>query len=320
MISITQIEYILAVDQFRHFGKAAVHCSVAQPSLSLQIQKVEEELGYPLFDREKKPVEPTPKGGLFLEQARVVFAEHQKLVYLSKSEKGVVRGEFELGVIPTVMPYLLPQILAHFSQQYPLVQLNVRELTTDLCIAGLQQGTLDGAILASPLSEKGLKERPMYYEPFFLYAHPNSALLKKKQIRPEDIQANELWLLMDGHCFRNQVLSFCSIEKSGLSLKNIRLLGGSLEVLRRVVVATWGYTLIPLMMKETLSSEEQTHQVRDFASTVPLREISLVYSREQWKSDILTAISDTVEFCLPPNVPRKPPKESQLLDAHGEEK
>jgi LysR family transcriptional regulator, hydrogen peroxide-inducible genes activator len=316
MISITQIEYILAVDRLRHFGKASAFCNVAQPSLSLQIQKAEEQLGYLLFDRDKKPTEPTAKGRGFLEQARVVLAEHQKLMHDAQSEKGLVRGDFELGVIPTIMPYLIPLIIGDFSKRFPLVNLKIRELTTELCISGIRHQTLDAAIVSTPLQERGIKERILYFESFFLYAHPQSEILKIKHLKPEDIQPNDLWLLMDGHCLRNQVLNFCSIKRSQLSLGNIQLLGGSLEVLRQVVNGSWGYTLIPEMMKDSLPISEKETQVRPFSKSLPTREISLVFAREQWKLDILNAIQSCVSACLPRHIAQKPAKSSTVLNIY----
>jgi LysR family transcriptional regulator, hydrogen peroxide-inducible genes activator len=314
MISITQIEYILAVHRFRHFAKASHHCGVSQPSLSLQIQKVEEFLGYPIFDRDKKPVELSSKGTRFVEQANIVLSEHKRLISQSLSEQGVVRGEFNLGVIPTIMPFLVPLIIADFSQKFPEVILKIHELNTELCVQGLRLHNIDGAILATPLSEKGIRERALYYESFFLYAHANDPILKKKSLEAKDINPNDLWLLKDGHCFKNQVLNFCQIDGSMTSLRNINLLGGSLEVLRQVVMGSWGYTLIPEMMKNSLSKSEQENQVRPFSHQNPLREISLVYAREQWKSDILNALEACILRCLPKSIQRKVPAKSTVLD------
>jgi LysR family transcriptional regulator, hydrogen peroxide-inducible genes activator len=302
MISLTQLEYLLAVERLRHFGNAAKECHVAQPSLSLQIQKAEETLGYLLFEREKKPIEPTPKGVRFLEQARVVWAEHQRLMLLAKQDEGRVCGEFHLGVIPTVLPFLVPYFLAEFSKNFPDVTLQIRELTTDICLEEIRHNRLDGAILATPLKEKGIRERPLYYESFWLYAHPNSPHLENAKVHISDIAPEELWLLMDGHCLRKQILSFCNIQRSQSHFHNVRLHGGSLDVLRHVINRSWGCTLIPKMMRDYLSADEKELQTRQFQGAEPLREVSLVFAREQWKSDILNALEDTILSCLPKSV------------------
>lgn len=157
MASLTQLEYIVAVDRLRHFGQAADACHVTQPTLSMQIQKVEDEIGYPLFDRLKKPVAPTAKGQRFIQQAKILLHEHLKLMDLSRSQSGEVQGEIRLGIIPTVAPYLSPLFLENFSKEYPRVQLTVDELKTSEILKKLHDDEIDAGILATPLHEKGLK-------------------------------------------------------------------------------------------------------------------------------------------------------------------
>ena len=224
------------------------------------------------------------------------------------------------------MPFLVPLFIFKFAQSFPLVQLNIRELTTEACIDGLLGGSLDSAILAGPLRERGIKERILFYESFFLYAHENSKILSKSKLKASDIDPAELWLLMDGHCFRNQVLSFCGIDQGPtnlgsantgpVNLKSVKLAGGSLEVLRRVVKSTWGYTLIPEMMLESLTSQERSAQVRPFVQPVPMREISLAFGRQQWKQDIVDALETVVKACLPKQFSGQPGSKNQVLEVH----
>ncbi|MGZ3723386.1 MAG: LysR substrate-binding domain-containing protein, partial [Bdellovibrionales bacterium] len=211
MPSVSQLEYIVAVEKHRHFGKAAEQCHVSQPTLSMQIQKVEEEIGFPIFDRIKKPVVPTAKGLKFIAQAKVLLHEHLKLMDISKNQSEEMSGELRLGVIPTIAPYLLPLFIESFSKEYPNIHLIIDELKTDTIIQLLREDSLDAGILATPLHESGLRERPIFYEPFYLYVAKNHPLNARKRIKEDDLHGDEMWLLQDGHCLRNQVARFCSL-------------------------------------------------------------------------------------------------------------
>lgn len=294
MPSLTQIEYIVAVEKLRHFGKAAKACHISQPTLSMQIQKVEEELNFPIFDRLQKPVLPTEKGRRFIEQAKVLLHEHQKLLQISKQDENTVSGEFRLGIIPTLTPYVIPLFIEEFSKRYPRVQLTIDELKTDSIVQALREDRLDAGILATPLHEEGLKEKPLFYEPFLLYLSPGHPLLKKKAITQDDLDGNEMWLLQDGHCFRNQMIRFCSLNKKQGIFKNIHFEGGNLETLKQIVKNSRGYTLIPWLLGLTLSPAERQNHVREFEKPIPTREISLIYRRNQWKLDILQALEKTL--------------------------
>jgi LysR family hydrogen peroxide-inducible transcriptional activator len=304
MPTLTQLEYIVAVEKFRHFGKAAEACHVSQPSLSMQIQKVEEALGIVIFDRAKKPILPTEKGQRFIEQAKTLLRENQKLLQVAKQDNLEISGQFRLGVIPTLAPYLLPLFIQDFSKLYPKVQLNIDELKTDDIVRDLKEDSLDAAILATPLHEKGLKEKHLFYEEFFLYVGTEHALSKRKKIKEEDLNSNEMWLLQDGHCLRNQVIKICSIRNETGVFKNIHFEGGNLETLRYLVKNSNSYTLIPQLFANTLPENEKKHLVKEFEQPVPSREISLVYRRDQWKADIIFAIEKVLLANLPPELQR----------------
>jgi LysR family hydrogen peroxide-inducible transcriptional activator len=178
MPSLIQLEYIAAVAEHCHFGKAAYACHVSQPTLSQQVQKVEEELGILIFDRTKKPVVCTPQGEVFLEQARLILREHKRLFDIAKTHNREVSGDFHLAVIPTVAVTLIPTFIAHFARKYPKVQLYIEELTTEAILDSLKRDKLDAGIMATPLPEHGFEEAPLYYEPFKLYlrkGHPRLA-------------------------------------------------------------------------------------------------------------------------------------------------
>jgi LysR family hydrogen peroxide-inducible transcriptional activator len=315
MPTITQLEYVLAVEKYRHFGKASAACHISQPTLSVQIQKIEQELNIVIFDRIKKPILATEEGKRFLEQARSVIREHQKLVQISKKSTGEVSGKFRLGIIPTVASSLLPLFVHEFSRKFPKVELYVEEGKTETLIADLRDDRVDGAILVTPLLEADIKEHPLYYDPFVLYLSQGNPLLKKDAVTENDLDGAEMWLLRDGHCFKNQVVKFCSIAaEHDAVLKSIHFQSGSLETLKNVVRKSRGYTMLPALFARSLPEAEYKAHVRRFKPPVPVREVSLAYRREHWKYEIVNAIEKTVAEVVPPELLQKARKEQLLIN------
>lgn len=311
-----QLQYAVAVEKFRHFGKASQACHVTQPTLSQQLQKLEDEVGIVLFDRAKKPILPTPEGQRFLEQARVVLREQEKLLHVAKQavQEGV-RGDFRLGVIPTVASDLLPHFLAPFVKAHPQVRLFIEEMKTETLLHELSGDRLDGAILATPIAGTDYKVHPLYYEPFYVYLSSGHPLLQQRSLTRADLDPAEMWLLQDGHCFKDQVASFCQLPKSAESaLGNIHFQSGSLDTLRRLVQSGQGYTLMPAMMALSFRAAEREAHVRPFRAPVPTREISLIYRRDHWKLAILAAIERTISERLPKYIHSKPEKAMKVLD------
>lgn len=313
MPSLNQLEYIVAVDKLRHFGKAADACHVTQPTLSMQIQKVEDEIGYPLFDRLKKPVVPTPKGQRFIEQSKVLLHEHKKLMEMSKGQSGMLSGDFRLGVIPTLAPYVVPLFIEAFSKQHPKVDLRIDELKTDVIIQKLRDDTLDAGLLATPLGESGVIEKVLFYEPFHLYVSKRHPLSDRKRIKEEDLDSTDMWLLQDGHCLRNQIVRFCSLKNDEGVFPNVHFEGGNIDTLRNIIKKSRGYTLVPALFVETLADSEKRDFVREFERPTPAREVSLVYRRDQWKSDILDALEKSVRAGLPAPVAEFDPKKGEVI-------
>lgn len=314
MINISQLEYLLAVETHRHFGKAAKACHVTQPTLSMQIQKLEEELGVVIFDRSKKPILATEAGEALLRQARLVVSEFKKLHVMAKHQEGVVAGDFHLAIIPTLSTYVIPLVLESFANAYPEVKLHIREMQTDHMIDALEREEVDGGILATPLGVSGIKEDVLFYEPFYLYVHREHALAKKKQVRESDVDGKELWLLEEGHCFRNQVARFCGMRGKKSVLPNVRFESGSLETLKRLVERHMGYTLVPYLAVMTEMPEDSDAVVIPFTKPVPSREVSLVYRREQLKQPILHALKDTILKALPSKLTAVDKRELEVLD------
>lgn len=300
MVTLTQLEYIVAVDRLRHFGRAAKACHVTQPSLSMQIQKAEELLGVVIFDRVKKPVIPTEKGQELIAQAKVVLREHARFLQIGRQSADEVGGEFRLGVIPTLAPYVLPLFLERFSREYPKVRLCIDELKTSDIVRALRDDALDAGLLATPLGEAGLRERVLFYEPFYLYVSPHHPLARKRKVSEDDLAPGDMWLLADGHCFRDQVIKYCEMNPGESAvLCNVRFEGSNFETLRYLIRSGQGYTLLPHLFVESLPADERAAAVKPFEAPIPTREISLVHRRDQWKSDIIGALEGCVRACLP---------------------
>jgi LysR family hydrogen peroxide-inducible transcriptional activator len=312
MMSLTQLEYVLAVDRYRHFGKAAKACFVTQPTLSMQLHKLEEDLGIVLFDRSKKPILPTPSGKAVIEQARSVITEMKKLEMLTKPTSLEVMGDFKLAVIPTMSPYVIPLFLEKFSKKYPKVQLKIEELQTSQILQALEQDEIDAGLLVTPLGVEHLDEQVLFYEPFDLYIHPSHALAKKSKITEEDLDGSDLWLLNEGHCFRSQMIRICSLGKKNSVLKNVEFESGNLETLKRLVELNGGYTLLPRLATFKLPASSRA-LVRPISAPVPAREVSLVVRRLHLKKPILNALRSEILAAVPADLSREKSKKIEVV-------
>ncbi len=297
-MTITQLEYILSVEKYRHFGKAAKACAVTQPTLSMQLQKAEEELGVMLFDRSKNPILPTQEGIKIIEQARHVIREYKKIFSIIDAAQYEVRGEFRLGVIPTLAPYLIPLFAGDFVKRYPEVKLTIEEFKTEEIIELLGRDELDAALLVTPIVGEAFIERVLFHEPFSIFAATDHNLLKKAKVKAGDLDPTDVWLLNEGHCFRQQVLNICKISQDGSLHDNLKFESGNLETLKNMVLHSNGYTLLPKLAVMNLSSEDRKH-VREFHNPIPTREVSLVHNRIFLKEKIITALEAIVIENLP---------------------
>lgn len=300
MPSIPQLEYILAVHKAGHFGRAAAEVGVSQPTLSSQIQKAEAELGITIFDRQAKPVVVTQHGAQLIELARSVVAAHEKLMAAASGGFDQLAGPFTLGVIPTLAPYILPWFLSPFAKRYPNIELTVLERGTDDILVEVAASRMDAAILATPLGEPTIAERVLFYDPFYLYAHPDDPLLQHDSIDVEAIESRQLWLLEDGHCFRAQVINLCGFDERAV-LPSIDFSARSFETLRNLIDAVGGYTLIPETYARTLPRTSRQQRIRTFSDRVPTRQVSLVHHKRNWKGPILDALSALIAEVMPPS-------------------
>lgn len=312
MPSITQLRYLVSIHKTKHFGRAAKECHVSQPSLSAQIQKLEEQLGFIIFDRSKSPVLTTVKGQQVIAQAKIVLAEHKKLEGFA-NEPGEVAGPFHLGVIPTLSPYVVPRFIESFANQHPLVELTISELQTSQIIEALYEDKLDGGLLVTPLNNEKLKERVLFHEPFYLFTY-NDQLLKKGHVKEGDLDPGLAWLLDEGHCLRNQTLRICSRRTRQKVLPNITFASGSLDTLINMTRRSTGYTLLPYLASEQLSPLERANNIRPFSKPVPSREVSLVHRRTYLKEKILEALEKNITDNTPKELKSLKPQTIDIID------
>jgi len=295
-ISLTQLEYVLAIDVYRHFAKAADACLVTQPTLSMQLKKLEEELRVEIFDRSKQPIIPTDAGKEIIEQARIVLREAKKLEQIAKYHDDSLEGSLTIGIIPTLAPYLLPYFLGDFLKKYKKIRLVIQELTTEEIIFKLNKDELDAAILATPLHESDIMEEPLFYEEIKVYAHYNHPLTKKKNLEHEDILREDIWMLSKGNCFRNQVINICA---NPIRMNDqLKYESGSIETLKKMVEMEGGFTLVPELAVLELSSKK-INQVAEFKKPKPLREISIVYARSVAKKKFIDSLKKLIIVSVP---------------------
>lgn len=291
-MTITQLQYVLAVAEYRNFTLAAEKSFVTQPTLSMQVQKLEDELDILIFDRSKKPISITEVGKKLVAQAKNIVAEAERIKDIVDQDKGFVGGDFSLGIIPTVMPTLLPMFLQNFLNRFPKVNLIIKEQNTDEMIRNLQDGHLDAGIAATPLEIEFLKERPLYYEPFVGYVPESHRLANQKQLNTEDLEIDDVLLLQDGHCFREGVINLCK-NKGGNAGDNFQIESGSFETLVNLSNEGMGMTLLPYL--NTLALDERKKEnLKHFQTPSPAREISLIYHKSELKIQIIESLKEVI--------------------------
>ncbi|SHI99231.1 LysR substrate-binding domain-containing protein [Pseudozobellia thermophila] len=291
-MTITQLQYVLAVAEYQNFTLAAQKSFVTQPTLSMQVQKLEDELDVLIFDRSKKPITITEVGKKIVKQAKNIVNEANRIQDIVDQEKGFIGGDYVLGIIPTVMPTLLPMFLKTFINRYPKVNLIIKEQSTENLIRNLQDGHLDAGIAATPLEIEFIKERPLYYEPFVGYVPQNHRLNKLPKLRPEDLSISDVLLLQDGHCFRDGVINLCKASRS-LDDERFSLQSGSFETLINLADEGLGMTLLPYL--NTLELDEgKKEKLKFFESPSPAREVSLIYHKSELKIQITEALRDVI--------------------------
>ncbi|MFZ4262939.1 hydrogen peroxide-inducible genes activator [Sphingobacterium sp. HJSM2_6] len=307
-MTLVQLEYIIAVDTYKSFVAAAEKCFVTQPTLSMQIQKLEDSLGVKIFDRSRQPVIPTEIGEKIILQARVILMESKRIAELLQNEKGELTGELRIGVIPTVAPYLLPLVISNFLKKYDKLKLQIWEYTTEQIITELKLGTLDCGIISTPLHDAVIKEYPLFYETFVAYVSDQSKLAQKKLLNTDEIAEEKLWLLNEGHCMRGQVLNICNFKHNQAKEGTFDYNTGSVETLKRMVDLNGGITILPELSIATYD-EDQLQHVRYFKSPEPVREISLVTPHNYVKKQAIQILKQEILQIVPERFKSKKKKE-----------
>ena len=292
-MNLQQLEYILAIDTHRHFARAADACHVTQPTLSMMVLKLEDELDVKIFDRGKQPVVPTEIGGLIIDQARGILNQIKQLKETVYQQKNEVAGDFTLGIIPTLAPYLVPLFVRSFLAHYPKVRLKIVEYTTEILAEKLKKGLLDAGILVTPLHNDNLTEIHLFDEAFVVYS---SYHFDKQYLLPEDLNPNELWLLQEGHCFRSQIMNLCELRRNSNAAFEYE--SGSIETLKQLVDNQNGITILPDLATLNLS-DSQRLKIKQFATPPPVREVSIVVQRDYVRLGLVQALRTEILANIP---------------------
>lgn len=295
-MTLTQLEYIVALDTHRHFAVAAEKCFVTQPTLSMQIQKLEEELGVKIFDRTKQPVIPTEVGANIIAQARVTLRESNMIKQIINDQKDTLSGELRIGIIPTLAPYLLPSLYKSVREKYPNLNLVIKESITEDVIHELKNNRLDCCIVVTPLKDPAIKEYVLFYEELFVYVSAKNALSDKKYVLASELDPNQMWLLEEGHCFRSQILNLCELRKS--SDFNFKYETGNIETLKRMVDKSDGITILPELAVMEFG-KTQLKLVKQLKRPSPAREVSLVTHRDHIKTKLIKTLQEEILSIVP---------------------
>ncbi len=310
-MTLTQLSYIVAVDKYRHFATAAQKIYITQPTLSMQIQKLEDELGVLIFDRSKSPVIPTEIGTKIIDQAKVILSGAKHIEDIAAVEDGDLKGSFKVGIIPTIAPYLVPLFLKTFVETYPQIDLTFEEALTADVLEGLHDDELDVGIIATSTTNN-LFETELFLEPFLGYVSVGHKFAGKELLTLEDLYEENLWLLNEGHCFRDQVMKLCRKENQKLNRGNVVFESGNLETLKRLVEQDFGVTLMPFLSMEDHDTRCANGVIKQFNDPIPTRKIRMVYSREYLKNNLIDALASTIMSTIPDSLKNQSPE--LLLD------
>lgn len=295
-MTLQQLEYVMAVYRCKHFAKAADYCNVTQPTLSSMIQKLEEELSVKIFDRSKQPIKPTAEGMLIIERAWNILVRAKQLKEVVEEERHSLSGTFHVAVLPTIAPYLIPRFLPQLMNEYPELDIRVTEMKTEDIHKALKHGDIDAGIVAQVEGQEGFDSEHLYFEKFFVYVSKGDTLFNNKAIRTVDLTGEYLWLLDEGHCFREQLVKFCHLKSAAKSKKAYNL--GSIETFMRIVESGKGVTFIPELALEQLT-EVQKELVRSFAHPIPTRDIILLTQKNFLRTSLRQLIIDKIRAAVP---------------------
>lgn len=292
-MNIQQLEYLIAVDKYKHFGKAAQACFITQPTLSAMIQKFEDELDVKVFDRTTHPIRTTDVGVQIIEESKRVIDAVNELKNKANLLNNVLAGKLNLGIIPTISSFILPSEIFSFLQNHPKIELNVKEMTTDSIIKALKSGELDAGIIATPYDAASeFYQQFLFNEELMIYSSED--LRKDSFVVPEDIDSNKVWLLEEGNCLRTQFENICMLKENSLKPKNLEFLASNINTLIQMVDKVGGITILPELAIPQLS-EEQKSKISRFRKPFPFREISLIYYKPTYKQKILDEMTQSLQ-------------------------
>ena len=295
-MTLQQLEYVMAVYRCQHFAKAADSCHVTQPTLSAMIQKLESELNVKIFDRSRQPILPTPLGKIIIDQAEKVLADAKELSEMVEEYKHSLEGSFRMGVLPTIAPYLIPRFFPQLMDEFPKLDIRISELKTDEMKLAIARGDIDAGILAQIDGLEEFESRHLFYEKFFVYVAENDALFNNKAIRTVDLNGEFLWLLDEGHFFRDQLVKFCQLKSAKRSKEAYNL--GSIETFMRIVEGGKGVTFIPELSMLQLT-DEQRRLVKPFAFPIPSRQVVLLTAKNFVRNTLLNLITERIQASVP---------------------
>lgn len=303
-MTLTQLSYIVAVDKYRHFATAAEKSFVTQPTLSMQIHKLEDELGITIFDRSKSPVIPTEIGEKVIEQAKTILNESKQLSDIVNFKEDELKGTFKVGIIPTVAPYLVPLFLRSFLKKYPKINLIFEELLTQEVIEKLGNDQLDAGIIATPTDQSFIYTEDLFVEPFVGYLSHNHALVEKDKLSVDDLDRTNIWLLNEGHCFRDQAVKLCKETTKKNNQSPIEFKSGNLETLKRLVEQNFGMTLLPWTAVQEFDGNCANAIIKEFEDPVPSRKLRLIFGRKHLKQTIIGAFKESICSSVPKELKR----------------
>lgn len=293
-MTLQQMEYIVAVDKYRHFARAAESCGITQSTLSSLIQKLEYELDVTIFDRSCHPVQPTELGVEIINQAKILLFNASQIEELVASRKGESIGKVRMGIAPTIAPYILPKMFKYLSDNHPDIQLYVEEAHVSAIVQKLERAELDLALLATPLDNKELLEVPVYNERFVAYISPEEEIYGTDGINTYDLPVHNVWVLREGYCPNRGVFPFCHIQQEKPAIYE----AGSIETLVKIVDENGGYTIIPELHVPLLRKCQQSH-IHNLNNPEPSREIAFVVRRDYVRERLLNILADAIKSIIP---------------------
>ena len=296
-MTLVQLEYVLALFETGSFSRAAEKCNVTQPNLSMQIDRLEKEFGVKLFDRRRQSVEVTATGKVLVEKARNILREANSFREYLKDQQNDMSGTYRIGIIPTLAPYLIPLFLPQFRKEFPDTRLIIEELVTRDIVQMLKEDKLDVGLVVTPLEERLLREVPVFNEPIFAFVSQNHPLFSSKLIDEHDLSLHRIWLLNEGHCFRNQVLNICEQNEDGAKDADFVYESGSLETLKNLVALGNGVTLLPALA--AYNKVDNLDMIKRFRDPQPLREVSLVVHEHSTRNKLVESLYKTIVEIVP---------------------